>query len=77
MNKSRTKTGAEEAKGNEANQEGNKILAPIVTRAGGSEDPGATDNDGVPKEIPPCPRTTKSQTTAQPLTKGEVRGLRS
>ena len=65
------------AKENEVDPDGNEILTPIVTGTGGTEDTGATDNTGAPEGIPPSPRTTRSQVMDQPLTKGEVRRLRS
>ena len=59
------------AKEDGVNPEVNETSIPIVTRAMGTEDTGATaiDNDGAPKGIPPYPRTTRNQTIAQPLAK--------
>ena len=64
-----TETEAKEVKENGEDPEGEETSTPIVTRAEGTEDTETAGSDGIPKEIPPCPRSVRSQTTAQPLAK--------
>ena len=71
LNNDRTevKTEAKGAKENGADPEENETSIHIVTRTEGTEDTEAAGSDGIPKGTPPCPRSVRSQTIAQPLAK--------